>query len=82
MTLGFRLDVGVCQAKKGKRGQSRWRELYLKAVIISELGGCKNLQGVIALGVVEDKAGKEFAFICVPHTQHNAYYSLRQKFKV
>lgn len=69
MTLGFSLDasVGVGQARK-----SWWRELCLKAVLISKLGGCKNLFGVVAQGAVEDKAGKEFAFICVPHTQHNA----------
>lgn len=69
MTLGFSLDasVGVGQARK-----SRWKELYLRAVIISKLGGCKNFFGVVAQGAVEDKAGKEFAFICVPHAQHNA----------
>lgn len=49
-------------------GQSGWRELLIKVVITSELEEYKNVEGVIRKGVVEDKAVKEFAVICVPHT--------------
>lgn len=33
---------------------------------MSELEGCKNILGVIMLGVMVDKSMKEFAFIYVP----------------
>lgn len=85
MTLGLSIDaiIGVCQARKGEK-LIKVRGLAYKVrhhVIISEVTVCNNMLPVIMQGVLLGKVVKEFVFICVPHTQHNASYLLRKKFK-
>lgn len=84
VTLELSVDalIGVCQARKGER-LIKVRGLAYKVchhVIMSEVTVCKNMLPVIMQGVL-GKVVEEFVFICVPHTQHNALYLLRKKFK-
>lgn len=84
VTLELSIDalIGVCQSRKGE-GLIKLRGLAYKVchVIMSEVTVCKNMLPVIMQGVLLGKVVEEFVFICVPHTQHNALYLLRKKFK-